>query len=239
MTRKVQTQSSKQKLQQILEQDQMLCDFSDASKQQFLSKAVVQKFLPEQLILQQDQYVQDLYILLSGCIQTGWLQVNGQFKIHQYLNITSAFNLAALIQHQPMSYDYFAADRVEVAVLSGDLFLSELKQQPDALWQLLNLVTKRMYRLFQQNHYLKTADLSQKIAHHLLSLLNVERHLDANQCQVSMKMSQQLLANMFGVSRQTLNKHIQLLHKRGILNWRQGSVEVLDLKALLSLSQLR
>lgn len=231
---------ARQRLVEVLQHDEVFQAFSDAAKQQFLRQASYQHYLPEQALLYQQQKPKDVFVLLAGTLQVGWLQQSGQLKINQYFNQRSVFNLVALIQNQPLSYDYFAMDRVEIAVLSGELFFKTLKTEPDAMWQILQMMTKRMYFLFQHNHYMQTGDLPQRIAHHLLMLEKQQppRHKGQNECILPFKMSQHAFAALLNVSRQTLNKHIQNLQKQGILQWHYSHVHILDLASLDKLSQL-
>lgn len=228
----------KQKLKKILNDDDVFKGFNDQSKEKFLAQCSVHRYLPEQIILHQKQHTNQLFILISGTIQTGWLQTNGQIRIHQYLTDSTAFNLAALIQNEPMSFDYFAADRVEIAAIDGSLFVSELQQQPEALWEMLNLMTKRMYRLFKQNHYLKTANLKQKITNHFKIIIESSIPTANNHCSIPFKLSQNEFANMFNVSRQTLNKQLKDLQNEGILEWKYHDIQIFDIKKLKAMSEL-
>lgn len=231
---------ARQYFAEVLQQDEVFQAFSDASKQQFLHQARYQHYLPEQALCYQQQTSKDVWVLLAGTLQIGWLQDSGQVKVSHYFNQRSVFNLVALIQNQPMSYDYFAMDRVHIAVLSGELFFHHLKAEPDAMWQILQIMTQRMYFLFQHHHYIHIGDVPQRIAHHLLTLKKQQspRHTPQNECILAFKMSQQAFAALLNVSRQTLNKHIQNLQKQGILQWHYRHVHILDLASLHKLSQL-
>lgn len=230
--------SPKQKLQGILVNDDVFQGWSAASQQLILKHTTFRRFLPKQLILQQQQVVDDIYILLSGSMQVGWLQNNGELKISSYFSHSSVFNLVAFLQKKPVNYDYFAIGQVEIGILSGEVFLEQLQQQPQAMWQILNLVSQRMYDLFEQSRYTHTANLTQRIAYYLNKLILQYGQEQDNRCVIELRMTQQEFAESFGISRQTLYKNLQLFLQEKILEWNYSQIHILDVGRLRELLEL-
>ncbi|ATO20045.1 hypothetical protein BS636_10445 [Acinetobacter sp. LoGeW2-3] len=194
--------------------------------------------MPGQQILRQQQQLDYLYILLSGSLQIGWLQANGELKTNDFLGHYTAFNLVALLQNQPVSFDYFTLGRVEVAIICKTEFLQILQTNAQASWSILQVLSKRMYNLFEQNRYLKTASLSQRMARHLLSLQSQYGIKQGQKGLIQFKISQQEFSELFNVSRQTINKHLQYLMQDGLIEWNYSQVKILNLDKLQQLSEL-
>ncbi len=226
--------TSKQKLLQILQKEDAFQGLSEQALQRLMRNAQFSRYHAHQHILKQQQVIPDLYVLLVGTLQVGWLQTNGELIVNDFISMQSVFNLAALLQNQPLNYDYFAASHVEVAIISGQVYLEELQCERQALWQVIQLLSRRMYVMFEQNRYVRTASLSQRIARHLIRLY--EQY--GSQAQIPLKLSQQEFAELFNVSRQTLNKHVQQLVQAQIIAWNYSQIYILDLNGLKQLSDL-
>lgn len=142
-------------------------------------------------------------------MQIGWLLSEGEFKVSDYVNIYSVFNLMPFLQQKPLNFDFSAAEQVEVAIISGQVFLEQLQQQPQAMWQIIQLLRERMYGLMEKNRYLQAARINQKIARHLIILAQQTILLSPPNFPIQFKMSQQNFAELLNVSGQTLNKQLQ------------------------------
>ena len=231
-------QTAQQKLEKILHDDELFQGFTEAEKQSLLSLSKIVRYLPGQQILRQQQQLDYLYILLSGSLQIGWLQANGELKTNNFLGHYTAFNLVALLQNQPVNFDYFTLGRVEVAIISKTEFLQILQTNAQASWSILQVLSKRMYHLFEQNRYLKTASLNQRMARHLLSLQSQYGIKEGQTGLIHFKISQQEFSELFNVSRQTINKHLQHLMQDGLIEWNYSQVKILNLDKLQQLSEL-
>ncbi|WP_320077539.1 helix-turn-helix domain-containing protein [Acinetobacter shaoyimingii] len=69
-------------------------------------------------------------------------------------------------------------------------------------------------------------------------MIEQEGMVQNSQCKIFFKLSQEMFANMFGVSRQTLNKHLQGLLKEHVLQWKQGYIEIFDYEKLIHIGEL-
>ncbi|TCB52402.1 cyclic nucleotide-binding domain-containing protein [Acinetobacter sp. ANC 4779] len=94
----------------------------------FNAAGEISTFLPQQHILRYQQKLDDVYVLLSGRMQIGWLLSEGEFKVSDYVNMYSVFNLVPFLQQKPLNFDFYAVEQVEVAIISGQVFLEQLQQ---------------------------------------------------------------------------------------------------------------
>jgi CRP/FNR family cyclic AMP-dependent transcriptional regulator len=226
------------RLQQILEEDAVFSGFTAQAQQTLLQQVKYLRFLPQQQILRYQQKLDDIYVLLSGRMQIGWLLGDGEFKVSDYVKMYSVFNLVPFLQQKPLNFDFYAVEQVEVAVISGQVFLEQLQQQPPAMWQIIQLLSERMYGLMEKNRYLQTASINQKIARHLIILGQQAMPLSQTHSTIQFKMSQQDFAELLNVSRQTLNKQLQYFIQQHIVEWNYSQIRILDMQRLKHISQL-
>ncbi|WP_084494762.1 Crp/Fnr family transcriptional regulator [Alkanindiges illinoisensis] len=230
--------NARQRLSAILQQDAAFSAFSQDAQQALCDQAIVKKFNSGQLLLAHQQVVEDIYVLLKGTLQVGWLQQDGQLKISDYMTQHSVFNLVAVLQHQAVNYDFFSMGQVEIAILPGSVYIQQLRQQPLALWQVLQLMSQRMYGLFEQSRYIQTASLTQKIAYYLNRLYSQYGEVKNHPGLIHLKIRQQDFAEQFNISRQTLHKSLQWFFAEGIIEWNYSQVRIIDLNRIRQLSRL-
>ena len=229
--------SRAEKLQQIFGQDAVFSAFNTQSHQTLLQHVKYLRFLPQQQILHYQQKMDDIDVLLSGRMQIGWLLSDGEFKVSDYVKMYSVFNLVPFLQQKPLNFDFYAVEVVEVAVISGQVFLEQLQQQPQAMWQIIQLLSERMYGLMEKTRYLQTASMTQKIARHLITLGQQARPVGQEKSTIQFKMSQQEFAELLHVSRQTLNKQLQYFIQQRIVEWNYSQIRIIDMQRLKQLSQ--
>ena len=231
------TTLAKQKLQHILNEDALFQGFSAAEKQQLYTQAKIIRYFDQQQILRDQQQLDHLYILLSGKLQIGWVQDNGELKMNDFLGRYTAFNIVALLQNKPVQFDYMTIGTVELALIPKQLFLESVQHSAQAAWGILMVLSQRMSRQFEQTRYVHTANLNQRIAKHLLQL-DQQHTLQSYQQKHILKISQHELAALFGVSRQTMNKYLAHLEKLGCVQLSYGQLKITDHQQLKRHSEL-
>ena len=236
---KMLTSSAKQKLELILMQDELFQGFTSSERQQLLHASKIMRHLPNRQILKGKQQLDYVYILLSGSLQVGWIQANGEMKTNDIIGHSMAFNLVALLQNTPINFDYFTLGNVELALICKDTFFKILQSNAQASWGMMQVLSKRMFNLFEQTRYLKTASLSQRIAIHLLKLNHQYGIKEGQSDLIQFRISQQEFSELFNVSRQTINKYLRHFLDDGLIEWHYSQIRILDRERLEQLSLLQ
>lgn len=227
----------KSRLHTVLSQDTVFDGFCSATKQLFLQHAQRRTYQPNQQVLYKQQSVSEIYILLSGSIQVGWLQSCGERCTTHLIQQQTAFNLVAVLQNRVMPFDYFAVGHVEVATLAQDVFLHALQQEPEAMLQVIQSLSQRMYQMFEQQRTRQMGSIPQRIAQHVLKLIPIHGVVQGHEIVIRYRMSQEHFAALLNISRQTLNKHLKPFLQQGILQWEYAHIRVLNIEYLTHLSQ--
>lgn len=212
-----------------LKQDASFKVLSAAAQQRLIAQTRFVRVLPQQHIFLEQQQLHSVYILLHGKLKVGCLQANGTWSTLCYIEPLNSVNLVACLQQKTLPYDYIAQGYVELAVIPFQAYETELKQQPTALWGLLELLSQRMYGMLEQQRYQQVADLAQRLARQILVLA---------QDQPLIKLNQQQMADLLQVSRQTLHKHVQQFSNQQLIDWHYSKLKILDRDKLHQLSQI-
>jgi CRP-like cAMP-binding protein len=146
------------------------------------------------------------------------------------LNVISpgeVFGEIALIDGGERTATAFAMEPTELLVLSRHDFLTFLNRDPDACLKLLQLMCQRLRWTTEHLEDVNFLDLRCRLAKRLLYLTAHHGEQSGNEKR-GVRISQQLLANMIGTSREAVNKQLGAWKEERVIATRRGRVTVLD-----------
>jgi CRP/FNR family cyclic AMP-dependent transcriptional regulator len=174
--------------------------------------------------------------------------VNGRVKICTYsaegkelvLNIIDRgglFGEIAVLDGQPRSADAVALEESEVLVLERARLLPFLTANPEIPTRLIGVLCQRLRQTSEALEDALLRDAPSRVARGLLRLAGTFGKPEASRLRIDIKLSQQQIANLIGISRESTNKYIVDWSRAGYLQVDNGLITILDRAALESLSQ--
>ncbi|EML1066882.1 Crp/Fnr family transcriptional regulator [Acinetobacter nosocomialis] len=200
-----------------------------------------QKFILEygkQITFEKNSYVfhaQDefdgIYTVLEGSISLGYVDVNGNEALSAIAEPIMWFGEISLIDHEPRSHDAIALKKSTVLHIPAKPLNDLLKDNPYYWYYFARLTSQKLRYVFLEQIAIQTRSLSQRLAQRLLFILEgYGNHLIVQERQIHI--SQDQLANMLTVSRQTINYELNLLEKQNIIKISFRKIEILDIEKL-------
>ncbi|MDM9636371.1 Crp/Fnr family transcriptional regulator [Acinetobacter nosocomialis] len=200
-----------------------------------------QKFILEygkQITFEKNSYVfhaQDefdgIYTVLEGSISLGYVDVNGNEALSAIAEPIMWFGEISLIDHEPRSHDAIALKKSIVLHIPAKPLNDLLKDNPYYWYYFARLTSQKLRYVFLEQIAIQTRSLSQRLAQRLLFILEgYGNHLIVQERQIHI--SQDQLANMLTVSRQTINHELNLLEKQNIIKISFRKIEILDIEKL-------
>ncbi len=200
-----------------------------------------QKFILEygkQITFEKNSYVfhaQDefdgIYTVLEGSISLGYVDVNGNEALSAIAEPIMWFGEISLIDHEPRSHDAIALKKSTVLHIPAKPLNDLLKDNPYYWYYFARLTSQKLRYVFLEQIAIQTRSLSQRLAQRLLFILEgYGNHLIVQERQIHI--SQDQLANMLTVSRQTINHELYLLEKQNIIKISFRKIEILDIEKL-------
>ncbi|EPF6069810.1 Crp/Fnr family transcriptional regulator [Acinetobacter nosocomialis] len=200
-----------------------------------------QKFILEygkQITFEKNSYVfhaQDefdgIYTVLEGSISLGYVDVNGNEALSAIAEPIMWFGEISLIDHEPRSHDAIALKKSTVLHIPAKPLNDLLKDNPYYWYYFARLTSQKLRYVFLEHIAIQTRSLSQRLAQRLLFILEgYGNHLIVQERQIHI--SQDQLANMLTVSRQTINHELNLLEKQNIIKISFRKIEILDIEKL-------
>jgi CRP/FNR family cyclic AMP-dependent transcriptional regulator len=183
---------------------------------------------PGELLFRQGDRVKPgsgaLYCLVKGRLKVSNLREDGKEAILAVLEPGSWFGEIALIDQQPRPHDGTALGPIELLALPRPAFDALMKRNAfsEAMCRMLAARMRLLYGLVEDATLRST---SARVARRLLVLARS----DANRtrgARVVLVVSQEALAMMLGISRQTLSKELKALVGQGAISLGYGRIEI-------------
>jgi CRP-like cAMP-binding protein len=171
-----------------------------------------------------------LYGVLTGSILIVAESAKGRDLIINKHGCGEVFGELALLDGKGRSAAAVAHETSELIHVRRDRFLQILRQQPDAMLQILSFISERLRRLtgvFEDAAFL---DVPTRLAKQIVMLS--EAAGAAPDAPVTLRISQNDLARMLGVSREFVGKQLAAWRASGIVELGRQRVTVRDARAL-------
>jgi CRP/FNR family cyclic AMP-dependent transcriptional regulator len=169
-----------------------------------------------------------LFGVVSGTLRVSVVSAAGREAVIALLEKDHWFGEVSLFVGAQRVYDTCALDDSEIAVVPAAAFHHLVATRPDVHLALTRLVCHRLRHALAWIDDAILMPLPVRLAHRLLAL-------DAG--AGALTVSQEELAFMLGVSRQSINRQLGLWQDQGLVRTSYGRIELLDSAALARLAQ--
>lgn len=161
-----------------------------------------------------------IYILEQGLLLISGVSLQGEEALLTVLGPQAVLGEIALFDNQARTHDAIAAQACQLLHLSGGA-LTDLLQQEPLWWQRFGqLLTSKIREAFVALEQLQTLSGSERLAYRLYQLTSPE--------QLRVPLSQQQLAQLAGLSRQTTNSILRQWQQLGWLELCYGYLHLLQ-----------
>jgi len=166
-----------------------------------------------------------LFGVVSGSLRVSVVAPSGREAVIAVLEPGHWFGEVSLFVGRERVYDTCAVDATEIAVVYADDFHHLVATQPQVHMALTRLVCMRLRQALAWIDDAILQPLPVRLAHRLLTL---DTRPEAPDGTVGLAVSQEDLAFMLGVSRQSVNRQLKLWQDEGILRVGYRVVELMD-----------
>jgi CRP-like cAMP-binding protein len=176
------------------------------------------------------------YALVKGSMKMSTLSADGKEAILVVLETGTWFGEISLIDKQPRTHDATALGPAEILVVPRTVFQTMMKRTvfAQAIAAMLAARIRLLYGIVEDATLRSTRN---RIARRLMLLAHGDATMAPN-IRLRVPVSQESLAMMLGISRQTLSKELKLLVKQGALRLGYRYMEILSEAQLRKLSEL-
>lgn len=185
------------------------------------------------------QPAEGLYCVTAGALRIGSVQADGSEQLLAYIEPYQWFGEISLIDGAPRTHTAVADGPTTLLMAPATALLAWLQAHPACWRDLARLSCARLRLAFGVLEDIAVLPLQPRLAKRLWwvaigygtrTSLQMKRHI---------RLPQEQLALMLGVSRQSVNKALRALERAGVLKLHYGAIELLDPDALRQAAGLR
>ncbi len=173
-----------------------------------------------------------LYLVRSGRVRVVLTSPAGKEVLLNLLGPGDFVGDLALLDGEPRSADVLAHDDCELLSLQREDFMAFLDTHPKAAKHLLAVMSQRLRHNADLIEEVAFLDIGTRLARLLLGLAAERGEPAGNRVTIEGNLSQTDLANMISATRESVNKWLAAYRRKGILDWRQGQLVILQLDRL-------
>jgi CRP-like cAMP-binding protein len=197
------------------------------------------KTLADQQVLHKKNDLADGFVcVLSGRIRISNYTLQGKELILTWMQPGNWFGEISLLDGQPRTHDAHTEGKTVILKLSAGAFHTMLRNNNQWYAHFSRLLCQRVRASFSQIDETGCLSLTGQLCKRLLLL---QQGLESEHCvnsQNKLRISQDALAQLIHSSRQTVNKILQDLRVKGLIDLKYRKIQLLDRDKLAELSRI-
>jgi CRP-like cAMP-binding protein len=174
----------------------------------------------------------NMMVVLQGRVQICTRSAEGKEFVVNIINPGEVFGEIALLDGSDRTADAVTMDACELMVLERRDFVPFLKSHPDACMRLLEVLCQKLRWTTGVLEAALFLEGPSRLARILVHLARLYGQPVRDGVQLHIRLSQQQLANMVGMSRESINKQLGHWRDDGIVAIEDGRITITDLDAL-------
>ena len=219
----------------LLEQAPLFSVLDPSDLQALAGKFHVIRYRRGEVIFRESEPAERLFLIDRGRVKLSIASPTGQELLIAVLGRGQFFGELAVIDRGPRAMDARAMEDSTVYALGSDVFWTMLESRPALARRLLELMARRLRRADQNSQDLIFFDAPTRLARRLLSLAEEhgEQEGEDQEIRITVRVTQEEMAQMIGVTRESVNRLIASFAGRGWIEWNDGHPILLKPEALM------
>jgi CRP-like cAMP-binding protein len=217
---------------QIFERHDLFGRLSANEIDSLISYARIERYPADREIFAKGSPGQSLMAVLRGSVKISSPSADGKEVVFTIFNPGDIFGEIAVLDGEERSADATAMTDCELLVLNRRDFLRVLENRADLCFYLLRILCRRLRQTSEQVEDVMFRHLEPRVAKALLHLAESAGRPGVGGPSVELHVSQRMLGSIAGGSRESINKHLQSMHRQGLIDLGKRSIMIRDLGAL-------
>ena len=210
-------------------------DLEPAAINKIADLGVVRRLDANQLLFSKGDEGDALYGVMQGRIRISAGAPSGKEVIINIMQPGELFGEIALLDGGPRTADATSMGKSELLQIRRPEFVSFIEREPKIANHFLKLLCDRLRTTTEMLEDSVFLSLPGRLAKRLLSMARAENEPTSPDQPLDLKISQADLGQYLGVSRESINKHLQLWQRQQWIALGRGKVTILDVEHLQEL----
>jgi CRP/FNR family cyclic AMP-dependent transcriptional regulator len=222
--------------QAILAENSLLKHLEDADRARLAEYAQMVRYAADSVIFQRGDPGDSMMAVITGRVKICIHSLEGKELILNIIKTGEVFGEISLIDGEPRTADAVALENCQLLVLERRDFQRHLDENPRMAGRLLAILCQRLRRTSAHLEESLLLEVPARLARVLLHLSHAYGIPAKSGVCIDVKLSQQQLGSIAGITRESVNKQLGLWQKAGWITVRSGYVTVLEPDSLAQLS---
>jgi len=219
-----------------LKRTRLFSDWPDAVLDALSAASEVQRYHKGQSVARQGDPPRGLWLLTEGCLVSSRTFPDGRRIVFEHLLPGQMTAVLPVLDGQSVLFDLTAKHRAAAIFIPRAAFLGVIRGDPALLMSIIVFLCRRT-RLDHENIQMKVLDSPRVQLAKIIIYLARGPGLPRPDYELPVGISQDDVADMMGMSRQTVNKEMMPFVRDGILAQRYRKIYILDPQRLFEIIQ--
>ena len=193
------------------------------------------RFAPRTALFRKGDPGSNMMVVLRGQIKVCTHSEEGKELVFNIINPGEVFGEIALLDGADRTADAVTLDDTELLVLERRDFVPFLSKHPEACLRLLSVLCQRLRQTSELLEEALFLEGPSRLAKRLVHLAETFGKPTTHGTRIDIRLSQQQLGNLVGMSRESMNKQLGQWRRAGLIRLEDGYITVPDLDALREL----
>lgn len=205
---------------------------SDTDAWELIQLARLESAPAKHSVCQVGQPGDSLHIVLEGRVKVSLLSEEGKEAILSILGAGEVFGEMSLFDGEPRSATVSTMEPCRFLVLRRQAFLPFLQSRMHVMLELIAEMSRRLRATNDLVGNLSFLNLSARLARILLNLVQQYGKVTPQGIIIGLKLSQEELGHLVGVSRESVNRQVRVWIDSGLIEYDHGTIIVRNSDAL-------
>lgn len=176
-----------------------------------------------------------IFLLKRGVVKIASAGADHREAVLAFLHPGDIFGELAVVDESPRDHLAEVHEDACLCALSRDLILRLARESPELGYRITKVMGLRVRQFRTRLEELLCTSATGRVAHALVDLADEHGVTDARGIVIPFRLSQRDLANLVGLTRETVNVVLQDFRQRGLVEVEGKSIRLLDASALRKL----
>ena len=204
-------------------------DFTEPEIEVARAGIIERSFGADEFICMRGDHYEYWLGVVTGLVRVGTVSRSGKIVSYTGLSAGAWFGEGTVLKNEARQYDVVALRDSKLALMDRATFFWLFENSVAFNRFLVSLLNERLGQFIAMLEYGRTLDATGRLARCIASLFNPILYRDATR---HLKITQEEIGAISGISRQNTNQCLQTLEREGLLRLEYGGVTVVDLEKL-------
>ena len=189
----------------------------------------VQEVVPGDMVCRRGEPARHWIGVLDGLVKIASVSVSGKALTYTGVAPGGWFGEGTLLKHEHWRYDVIVLRKGRLGLLPAETFFWLLDRSLEFNRLIVNQLNERLGQFIGQLQIDRLSGANERVAHTVAAMFHPVLYPGVDR---RLRISQEELGYLCGLSRQRVNRALNHLSEQGLLQLRYGGIEVPDLEAL-------